>query len=152
MIFVLGWVLEFFFGAGDFGEDGSGLDGFIVVAFVFNEVADEGHLVAVVVDDVVWIDANVFALYAQEPGADRVKGAHCELVGGFSDEFVDSLFHFSCSFIGEGDGEDSPGGDALLEEAGDSVGDDAGFSGASASDDHEGAAWVDGGVFLFGVE
>ncbi len=62
--------------------------------------------------------------------------------GGFSpvgavlcaapDEFGGALLHFAGGFIGEGDGQDISGVDALLDQAGHARGDDARFARAGA--------------------
>ena len=40
----------------------------------------------------------------------------------------DAVTHFASGFVGEGEGEDGPGGGVVGDEMGDSAGDDAGFT------------------------
>ncbi len=60
----------------------------------------------------------------------------------------DTFTHFAGGFIGKGNGEDVPGGDATGDHIGDTAGDGAGFSGACAGEDEERAVDVGGGFFL----
>ncbi len=67
--------------------------------------------------------------------------------GGVAEDFFDALGHLFRGLVGEGDGEDGVGGDAaLLDEVGDAMGDDAGFAGACAGEEEDGA--IDGGDAL----
>ena len=70
-----------------------------------------------------------------------------------AEQLVDALGHFAGGLVGEGDGEDGVGRDVfLLDEPGDAMGDDAGFAGAGAGEDEQGAfGGLDGGA-LFGIE
>ena len=70
-----------------------------------------------------------------------------------AEKAVDALAHFVGGLVGEGDGEDGVGGDALfLDEPGDAAGDDAGLSGAGAGEDEQGAFGGFNGGALFGIQ
>ena len=66
---------------------------------------------------------------------------------------VDALSHFGGGFVGEGNGENGVGSDAFfLNKPGDAAGNDAGFAGAGAGQDEQGAfSGLDGGA-LFGIQ
>ena len=65
--------------------------------------------------------------------------------------FLEAVSHFLGGFIGEGDGEDVSGVYAILDEMGDTVGDDACFSAAGSGEDEHGAIDVgDGATLRFG--
>ncbi len=70
-----------------------------------------------------------------------------------TEQLVDALAHFAGGLVGEGDGEDGVGRDVfLLDQPGDAMGDDAGFAGAGAGEDEQGALGsLDSGA-LFGIE
>jgi hypothetical protein len=73
-------------------------------------------------------------------------------LGDVAAHLVDALAHLAGGLVGEGDGEDAPGGHALFEELGDAVGDDARLAGARAGEDQQRRAAVVDGRLLFGVE
>jgi hypothetical protein len=64
----------------------------------------------------------------------------------------DSLAHFLGGFIGEGDGQDSFGGNAFFDKPRDSVSDDPRFSGSRCGQNQERAFFVKNRARLFGVE
>ena len=70
-----------------------------------------------------------------------------------TEQLVDALGHFAGGLVGEGDGEDGVGRDVfLLDKPGDAMRDDAGFAGAGAGEDEQGAfGGLDSGA-LFGIE
>ena len=157
----------FILGAGDGAEDAAGgvlfgIDGeFLQAAF------DDGELVVVVIDDEAAGDLDGFAVAAEDLDAEGVEGAEGHAIegvvggsaggeacaGGAGEEGFDAVAHFAGGFVGEGDGEDAPGGDALFaDEVGDALGKDAGFAGAGAGEDEEGAGGGGDGLELGGVE
>ena len=126
--------------------------------FFFGEEAGENALheaglLALGVDDEVLFVADGFGELAEGAGAEGVEGADDDFFAEVvADHVFDALAHFGGGFVGEGDGEDVLGGDAFIDHVGDAGGDDAGFAGASAGEDEDGAVDVLGGVALLGVE
>ena len=143
----------FVLGAGDGAEQAPGGVGLGVDGEVLEDALDDGDLVVVVVDDEAAGDADGFAVAAQDADAEGVEGAEEEALGVVGEERFDAVTHLAGGFVGEGDGEDAPGGDALLlDEVGDAVGEDAGLAGAGAGEDEEGAGGGGDGGGLGGVE
>ena len=81
-----------------------------------------------------------------------VEGADIDAARRAADQVDDAFAHLVGGFVGEGDGEDVPGSDALGDEVGDAAGDDAGFAGAGAGEDEQGAVDVVDGGALLGVQ
>ena len=69
-----------------------------------------------------------------------------------ADQFGDALLHFAGGLVGEGDGEDVSGRDALRDEVGDAEGDDAGFARAGAGQNQNRAVQRFDGLALLGIE
>src|SRR4029079_1549944 len=75
------------------------------------------------------------------------KAVRLRLALVLSERASDALGHFAGGFVREGERADLTLGDATLDEADDALGDDAGFSGASAGEDEERPELVlDGGL------
>ena len=72
---------------------------------------------------------------------------------GVADQALDALGHLGGGLVGEGDGQDGIGRDALfLDQPGDAAGDDAGLAGAGAGEDQQGALRGLHGGALFGIQ
>lgn len=104
-------------------------------------------------DEVVGVVGEVEGFAAQNLGAGGVECAHGEAARWFAQQGLDAVAHFARGFVGEGDGEDAPGGDTLfLDKVGDALGEDAGFAAARSGEDEDGAIGGGDGEVLGLVE
>ena len=70
-----------------------------------------------------------------------------------TEQLIDALGHFAGGFVGEGDGEDGIWRNVLLlDEPGDAMSDDAGFAGAGAGKNEDGAVGGLDGFTLLRIE
>ena len=109
---------------------------------------EHGEAVAGVVDRVVLLQADVAGVLPEEPGAKAVKRAHPDLLAGR--EHGQATLHLVGGLVGEGEGDDLPGGDALGQQVRDAVRDDARLAAAGAGEDQQRAVDV-GDSFALGV-
>ena len=91
--------------------------------------------VGLVVDGEVAVEVEAVGVLAQQAGAEAVEGADPDAAAGH--EGLDALAHLAGGLVGEGDGEDVAGPDALLEQVGDAAGDDARLAAAGAGQDEQ---------------
>ncbi len=99
-------------------------------------------------------DFQRFDVAAQNAHAERVECGDQRLgERRVAEQALDALGHLAGGLVGEGDGEDGVGSDALfLDEPGDAAGDDAGLAGAGSGEDQQRAlGGFDGGA-LFGIQ
>ena len=143
---------QFILGAGDGVADGDGADGGEADADVAHGLLDEAELVVGVVDGEFGLAAQVVDIAPEDAEGLAVEGADVDPGRHAADEVDDALAHFVGGLVGEGDGEDVPGGDAGGDEIGDAAGDDAGLAGAGAGEDEQGAVDVVDGGALLGVQ
>ena len=149
----LAGVLQEAFGGGDAGEDGAGLVAFYIHIGQLHGGFDGVQLVVLVVDGEVGVEGHALAVAAQDAGANGVEGAHSDGGAASRQQAVQAVAHFPGRLVGESDGQDLPGGDtALAHQVGDAVGNDAGFAGAGAGYDEQGAVGVQHGLLLGFVE
>ncbi len=130
-----------------------------VQAHALHNLLDDGLLVVLVVDgkgagEALVADPEGFNVAAEDAHAKGMKGSDQGLgQRGVAEQAVDALAHLCGGFIGEGDGQNGIGCDALFaDEPGDAAGDDAGFAGAGAGQNEQGAFGGLNGGALFGVQ
>ena len=125
----------------------------IGAALADEQLFHQADLVGVRADREILLVAEFVDAAAQDADAERVEGADGHLVGGlFADHAADAFAHFAGGLVGEGDGEDFGGRDLLFQHVGDPAGDGAGFAGARAGEDHDGAVERGHGLALGLVE
>ena len=116
----------------------------------------EARHVAAEEDPVVDIFENgvLGAVFAENFFAESVEGEDLDVAAAFAAGFDDAGLHFAGGFFCIGEGEDIlPAKRRVgVEEMADALGDDAGFAGAGAGDDEEGAVAVGDGAALGVVE
>ena len=89
----------------------------------------------------------------QDAHAGRVERAHPHLAGHRADQRLDPLAHLVGGLVGEGDGEDGEGADAVLvDEVGDAVREHPGLARTGPGHHQQRAVGVDHGVELVGVQ
>ena len=120
---------------------------------VAHDERDEPLAVGGVVDGEAALHADLRRLAAQDAHARRVEGHDPHRLRPRPDEVLDPLAHLRGGLVGEGDREDLPrlraaGG----EQVGDAVREHPGLARARAGDDEQGAALVQDGLALGGVE
>ncbi len=99
-------------------------------------------------------DFQSLDIAAQNAHAERMKRRN-ERLGKrrMAENPVDALRHLAGGLVGEGDGENGVGRDALfLNEPGDSAGDDAGLARAGAGKDEQRALGGFNSSALFGIQ
>ena len=69
---------------------------------------------------------------AHHAHAQRVEGADHHVFGGLADQTLGTLAHFGGGLVGEGDGCNAFGGQAVVDQLANLVRDDAGFARARA--------------------
>ncbi len=142
------------FGLGDRGEKIFGwMEGFVDAVFA-HDTAQDGELIAGIVDGEALGIMESREFFAEDLDAEGVEGAEGELFdeGGIFDHGGDAFFHLADGAVGKANGEDAIGGMALGQKMGDAMDDDTGFSAASACKDQQRAVCVQDGVALFGVK
>ena len=121
---------------------------------------DGAKLFRFVVDDKIPFVAEPFNVLAQNPDAEGMEGADggAGVRGsgvwrlGFWEKFVYALLHFARGLVGESDGENVSGRNALGDEVGDAKRDDAGLAGARPGQDQHRAVQRFDGLALVGIE
>ena len=104
-----------------------------VDAGLFQHSAEHLPAVGRVVDGEILAQPDQGRVLPQQPGTKPMKRAHPDrLAGGQS---LDALPHFVGGLVGERQGQDLPGRDAVVQELGDAMGDDPGFSAARPGQD-----------------
>ena len=154
VLFVVG-VDEAEFGVlGDAGEEAGEA---IVVVVIDDDLAvdadaEEGFAAVVVVpDDEVAVDAEDFAFGAADDGAEAVKRAGLDFLGGGTEVGLEAFADFFGGAVGERDAEDVFGGDAGGDGLGGAGDEGSGFAGADGGHDEDGFEDGFGGGELFGV-
>src|SRR6185295_15514767 len=123
-----------------------------VHAALLHRPLDDGELVAHVGDGEALGEAEAADLLAEHLRAERVEGADEDALRPGAGEVHHPLLHLRGGLVGEGDGEDGLGGDLLVQQVGDAVGDDAGLAGAGAREHQHRALRGGDGLALRGVE
>ena len=116
-------------GLADLGADR--VDGALLLVDV--EVAhdglDQALRVIVIVDGEVALVAQKLAVLAQHPHAHGVEGAYPHAARAVGKDLAQTLAHLGRGLVGEGDGQDLPGTDALVvDHVRDAVGEHAGLA------------------------
>ena len=91
--------------------------------------------VGLVVDREVAVEAEAVGVLAQQAGAEAVEGADPDAAARH--QRLDALPHLAGGLVGEGDGEDVVGPDALVQQVGDAAGDDARLAAAGPGQDQQ---------------
>ena len=140
-------------GAGNAGEDGARREA-LGIEFELGEGAlHQRHLVGVVIDYEIAVEADMLTLAPQHVRAECVEGGCGELIRRLPEQGDEALSHLSGSLVGEGDGGDAVGGDADdAHEVRDAVRDDARLAAAGARDDEQRAVDRGDGVALVVVQ
>ena len=110
------------------------------------DVLGDAELVVAIVDRVVPGKVRLGGELAKQPGAQGVEGAQQRPSRDV--QGIDPLLHLAGGLVGEGDGQDVPGRDALLNEVGDSPRDDAGLARPGPGQDKQRAVNVRDGLSL----
>src|SRR5581483_8729296 len=141
------------------GEDGVGIDFLALVGDVAQDLLDGGKLLGFAVNNKIALEAeflDVLAEYAHAQGMEGADGGAARFAiragGAAADQLADTLLHLARGLVGESDGEDVVWSDAFLDEARDAGSDDAGFAGAGAGEDQDGAFGGFDGLALRRVE
>ena len=105
----------------------------------------DGGLIAVVIDRVVLSESHRLGPLSQQPGAEAVKRADPQ--AGTGQQVLDAGGHLGGGLVREGNRQNLPGIDALLDQPCDASGDDAGLA-RSGTGENEQRAFVmlDGGA------
>lgn len=116
---------------------------------------DDAGLIVVIVNGEVVREAGGGCFAAKEASAKGVERGNPNIGGvaaGGAQEVGDAPAHLLGGFVGEGYGENVSGGNALLDEVRDAIGDDARFSGAGAGEDQHGAIGGKDGFALLRIQ
>ena len=137
-------------------EEQLGLREAAVSALLRGVLADEGAherlLIVAIHDGEAGPVAEHLGVAAQQAVGDGVEGAAPEAVGGGAGELLDALEHLAGGLVGEGQQQDAPGGDALIQQPGDAVGQRARLAAAGAGDDERMPLRRRHGGILLGVQ
>ncbi len=119
----VGRAAELVLGTGDDRTDRAGREQPFRDAGVAHRLPEEGPLVGGVVDREASVEPDLRAVPAQEPGAEGVERAGCEIgEGGVAQELLQAAAHLLRRLVGERDGEDLPGRHVQIpDEVGDPV-------------------------------
>jgi hypothetical protein len=139
-------------GAADASQERARRPGGVVDALRAQDPPHERDLVVGVVDREVRIEADRSAIPPEDPQAQAVKRADPRTAGARAEKPFDALAHLARRFVREGDGDDAAGIDALMDQPGDPVGDDARLAGARPREDQQRAARMDDRLPLRGVQ
>ena len=140
-------------GGADRGVHGAGREPLRVEPEVADDVAREAVGVGLVVDRELLRVAELVGVPPQDPHAGGVERGHPHLLGDRADEGADPVLHLVGGLVGEGDGEDLEGADALVaDQVGDAVREHAGLAGAGAGDDEQRPVDVGDGLRLDRVQ
>ena len=119
----------------------------------FHSPRYHSQLVFAVQDGELWVDYGVAQVGAEQGIAAGVKGARIGAVLPPGRQVGHALAHFLGGFPGESDAEDAVAGYAAFrDQMGGAVGDGAGFAGAGAGDNQQGAVLVLDSALLVGVQ
>ncbi len=141
-------------GAGDGAVHRLGAVLLVVQVQVADGLPDQAELVVGIEDGVVAGDTGRIGLTAQDAGTSGVEGAQREATTARrTDKPLQSLPHLAGRLVGEGDGHDTPGGDAELpHQPGDAVGEHAGLATARPGQHQHRAIGGGDGFLLLGVQ
>jgi hypothetical protein len=128
----------------DAGEHLPGRVAPIVEVELLEDAVHHRALISVVVDDEAPLEPSGLVVAAEQADADRVEGADPEILADVRPEqLIEPGLHLAGGLVGEGDGEDAVGRDAVeRDEVGDPVDDDARLAAAGAREDQERAIEV----------
>ena len=110
---------------------------------------DQAARVGIVVDGETALVAEPVAMGPQDPHARRVEGRDPHAPRSGPDQLGDPVLHLTGRLIGEGDGQDLPGGGiAAGDEVGDPAGEHSRLTGSGPGHDQQWPAAVDDGCRL----
>jgi len=119
---------------------------------VRQHAAEQALLVVVVVDDEVLAQTHRLAPVAQQARRHRVERAHPQPVGGAADQLLEPRPHLAGGLVGEGQGQDALGVDAVRDQVRDAHRQHPGLAAAGSGEDQQGTAAVGDGLALGIVE
>ena len=119
----------------DTAEDVGGFVDLLIETTLFADRFDDRFAVGRIVDGEIAGKAELIREWTNEAGTDAMKSAHEQVPCFAADEFIDTLLHLSRGFVGEGEGHDTSRRNALLQEVGDAVSEDAGLTRSGAGHD-----------------
>ena len=122
--------------------------------FLAQDLLHERLLVVRVVDDEMPVQADGRSVAAQDPGAQGMERAHCDLAARLvSDQAGDAGAQLGGRLVGERHGQDLPRPDALdADEVGDAVSQHARLAAAGAGQDEDRPVGRPNGPLLLGIE
>ena len=106
---------------------------------IVDHALQEVGLILAVEDTEAGFESDDIRVAPQDAVADGVEGATPNAVGIGSEQFGNASGHFAGRFVGEGEEEDLPRLDPVLEQPGHAVGERACLAAAGAGDDQRGA-------------
>ena len=110
-------------------------------------------MIVLIKDDIVAGNRQEIGFAAQDFATNRVKSAQPNAISICAQNFGHTVAHLAGGFVGEGDGEDVPGGDVHdAYQVGDAIGQHTGFSRAGACQNDGGSCRGGYGVLLLFVE
>jgi len=115
-----------------------------------HRLLDAAELIGLIVDAVGAGQAGLVAELPQKPGAQTVE--RCDGRAAAHAQGLDALGHLPGRFVGEGDRQDRPGGNALADHVGHAARDDARLAGAGASQHQHRPVHVRNGPALWFVQ
>jgi hypothetical protein len=140
-------------GVGDGGEHALGRPLLRRDPLPLHHALHHGEGVVLVVDGEARLTPDEVRRGAQHARADRVEGTDPHAAERLAEQALDAVAHLAGGLVGEGDGEDLGGRDAVVaDEARDARGEDARLAGARAGEDEDRALVVQHGLALRGIE
>ena len=95
------------------------------------------QLIRRIVDREIRLPADAMEVSAQDAEALAVKRAHVDTAGRRPTQVHDAFAHLVRRPVGEGDGENVPGGHTVRDEPGDAMGNDARLASAGPGEDKQ---------------
>jgi len=107
------------------------------------------HLIAIVEDDEVFVQADLIPIFAQDAGTGGVKGADPHHIGRAPHQVDNPFPHLPGRSVGKGNAEHIAGMDpVMLDEVGRPVREYSCLAGPSPSEDQKWPGWMDDSLFL----
>ena len=125
-------------GCGDSGKDRPLPVHLRIHGQVLDHLLHKGPLVVRVIYGKVPAIAQALDVPPQDPDAHGMKGGDEHICPRSPQHGVHTFPHLSGRLVGEGDGQDLPGHDPLIDQVGDPVGQDPGLSGAGSRQHQKG--------------
>ena len=95
----------------------------IVQIQFLDDLLDHRLSITGIIDDkIALVHASGLNLPAQKTGAEGMKGTEPDFLGIRSNHVLHTLPHLSCRLVGKGDGQNTVGGNAMLQQVGNPVG------------------------------